>query len=133
MGLKAGATARSQSWDLGRWQCWGCSWGQNGAGWCSLPTPKGGWSQGPPPKNVPSVPPQGSALHSLGTTDLVCVTGTLFIVIKQVIHGLIFFSLQCSGNPKGAITHSNTELKTSLTTYTWLPPTSGCPAIITFM
>ncbi|XP_074818663.1 putative defense protein 3 [Natator depressus] len=41
--------------------------------------------------------------------------------------------LQCSGNPKGAITHSNTELKTSLTTYTWLPPTSGCPAIITFM
>ncbi|XP_032622940.1 putative defense protein 3 [Chelonoidis abingdonii] len=41
--------------------------------------------------------------------------------------------LQCSGNPKGAITHSNTKFKTSLTTYTWLPPTSGCPAVITFM
>ncbi|KAH1165438.1 hypothetical protein KIL84_022997 [Mauremys mutica] len=41
--------------------------------------------------------------------------------------------LQCSGNPKGAITHSNTEFKTNLTTYTWLPPTSGCPAVITFM
>nr|XP_006115469.1 putative defense protein 3 [Pelodiscus sinensis] len=41
--------------------------------------------------------------------------------------------LQCSGNPKGAITHSNTELKTSLSTYTWLPPNSGCLPVITFI
>ncbi|XP_066496283.1 putative defense protein 3 [Tiliqua scincoides] len=41
--------------------------------------------------------------------------------------------LQCSGNPQGAITHSNTNIKTRQTTYTWLPPNSGCPKVITFV
>ncbi|XP_048370013.1 putative defense protein 3 [Sphaerodactylus townsendi] len=41
--------------------------------------------------------------------------------------------LQCSGNPHGAVTHSNTNLKTRQTTYTWLPPNSGCPPVVTFM
>uniref|UniRef100_A0A8D0H0X5 Reelin domain-containing protein n=1 Tax=Sphenodon punctatus TaxID=8508 RepID=A0A8D0H0X5_SPHPU len=40
--------------------------------------------------------------------------------------------LQCSGNPQGAITHSNTEFKTKQT-YTWLPPASGCPSVISFV
>lgn len=46
---------------------------------------------------------------------------------------LISPSLQCSGNPHGAVTHSNTNLKTRQTTYTWLPPNSGCPPVVTFM
>ncbi|XP_014462653.1 putative defense protein 3 [Alligator mississippiensis] len=41
--------------------------------------------------------------------------------------------LQCSGNPQGAVTHSNMELKTSLATYTWLPLSSGCPPFIAFI
>ncbi|XP_054851942.1 putative defense protein 3 [Eublepharis macularius] len=41
--------------------------------------------------------------------------------------------LQCSGNPHGAVTHSNTNLKTRQTTYTWLPPNSGCPPVVTFL
>ncbi|XP_036380380.1 putative defense protein 3 [Megalops cyprinoides] len=30
--------------------------------------------------------------------------------------------LQCSGNPQGAITHSNTNLKGNSTVYSWIPP-----------
>ncbi|XP_018602093.1 putative defense protein Hdd11 isoform X1 [Scleropages formosus] len=30
--------------------------------------------------------------------------------------------LQCSHNPQGAITHANTNVKNSSTTYTWMPP-----------
>nr|XP_056715287.1 putative defense protein 3 [Euleptes europaea] len=41
--------------------------------------------------------------------------------------------LQCSGNPYGAVTHSNTNLKTRQTAYTWLPPNSGCPSVVTFV
>ncbi|XP_015282553.1 PREDICTED: ferric-chelate reductase 1-like [Gekko japonicus] len=41
--------------------------------------------------------------------------------------------LQCSGNPRGAVTHSNTNIKTRQTTYTWLPPNSGCPPVVMFM
>ncbi|XP_043913293.1 putative defense protein 3 [Protopterus annectens] len=40
--------------------------------------------------------------------------------------------LKCSGNPKGAITHSNTEIKTASTVYTWMPPETNCPPVITF-
>ncbi|XP_005795010.1 putative defense protein Hdd11-like [Xiphophorus maculatus] len=29
--------------------------------------------------------------------------------------------LQCSGNPQGAITHANTNLKSNTTVYTWIP------------
>ncbi|KAJ6663237.1 hypothetical protein lerEdw1_010373 [Lerista edwardsae] len=39
----------------------------------------------------------------------------------------------CTGNPQGAITHANTNLKTRQTTFTWLPPNSGCPPVITFV
>ncbi|MEE6496918.1 hypothetical protein FKM82_002529 [Ascaphus truei] len=41
--------------------------------------------------------------------------------------------LQCPENPDGAITHSNTNLKTSSTTYTWTPPDSDCPSVIFFI
>ncbi|XP_036436532.1 putative defense protein 3 [Colossoma macropomum] len=30
--------------------------------------------------------------------------------------------LQCSGNNQGAITHSNANMKSNLTVYTWIPP-----------
>ncbi|XP_062845286.1 putative defense protein Hdd11 [Trichomycterus rosablanca] len=33
--------------------------------------------------------------------------------------------LTCSGNNKGAITHSNENTKNNLTVFTWTPPTSG--------
>ncbi|XP_028923534.1 putative defense protein Hdd11 [Ornithorhynchus anatinus] len=41
--------------------------------------------------------------------------------------------LECSENSHGAITHSNTELKTSSTTYSWLYTGSECPANVTFV
>uniref|UniRef100_A0ABM5EW65 Defense protein 3 n=1 Tax=Pogona vitticeps TaxID=103695 RepID=A0ABM5EW65_9SAUR len=41
--------------------------------------------------------------------------------------------LQCSGNPQGTITHSNTHVKTGHTTYAWFPPTSGCPKVVRFV
>ncbi|XP_028571655.1 putative defense protein 3 [Podarcis muralis] len=41
--------------------------------------------------------------------------------------------LQCSGNPQGAVTHSNTNLKTGQDSYTWLPPNSGCPSVVIFV
>ncbi|KAM3827296.1 putative defense protein 3 isoform 2-T2 [Vipera latastei] len=40
--------------------------------------------------------------------------------------------LQCSGNPQGAITHSNTNLKMSQI-YSWLPPPSHCPPVVIFV
>ncbi|XP_039218318.1 putative defense protein 3 isoform X1 [Crotalus tigris] len=40
--------------------------------------------------------------------------------------------LQCSGNPQGAITHSNTNLKMSQI-YSWLPPPSHCPRVVIFV
>ncbi|XP_042334120.1 putative defense protein 2 [Sceloporus undulatus] len=40
--------------------------------------------------------------------------------------------LECSGNPNGAVTHSNTNLKTRQTTYTWLPPDTNCPKVVIF-
>ncbi|XP_053329860.1 putative defense protein 3 [Spea bombifrons] len=41
--------------------------------------------------------------------------------------------LQCPENSAGAITHSNTNLKTQSTTYTWMPPEEDCPPIIFFI
>ncbi|KAM4664409.1 putative defense protein 3 [Discoglossus pictus] len=40
--------------------------------------------------------------------------------------------LPCPENPTGAVTHSNTNLKTQSTTYTWMPPDSNCPQVIFF-
>ncbi|XP_063169652.1 putative defense protein 3 [Candoia aspera] len=40
--------------------------------------------------------------------------------------------LQCSGNPRGAITHSTTNLKMSQI-YSWLPPPSHCPLVVVFV
>ncbi|CAH2314994.1 Hypothetical predicted protein [Pelobates cultripes] len=41
--------------------------------------------------------------------------------------------LPCPENPNGAITHSNTNLKTQSTMYTWMPPDSNCPGVIFFV
>uniref|UniRef100_A0A3B4ZYQ6 Si:dkey-251i10.2 n=1 Tax=Stegastes partitus TaxID=144197 RepID=A0A3B4ZYQ6_9TELE len=35
--------------------------------------------------------------------------------------------LECSGNPQGAVTHSNTNVKSSNTVYSWMPPNSTSP------
>ncbi|XP_010780361.1 putative defense protein 3 [Notothenia coriiceps] len=35
--------------------------------------------------------------------------------------------LQCTGNPQGAITHANTNLKGESTAYSWIPPDSTSP------
>ncbi|XP_051277617.1 putative defense protein Hdd11 [Dicentrarchus labrax] len=35
--------------------------------------------------------------------------------------------LQCTGNPQGAVTHSNTNLKGNTTVYSWMPPNSTSP------
>uniref|UniRef100_H3DED9 Reelin domain-containing protein n=1 Tax=Tetraodon nigroviridis TaxID=99883 RepID=H3DED9_TETNG len=35
--------------------------------------------------------------------------------------------LQCSGNPQGAVTHANTNLKGNATVYNWMPPNSTKP------
>ncbi|KAK2837192.1 hypothetical protein Q5P01_014404 [Channa striata] len=35
--------------------------------------------------------------------------------------------LQCSGNPQGAVTHSNTNLKGNATVYSWIPSDSTGP------
>ncbi|XP_041854706.1 putative defense protein 3 [Melanotaenia boesemani] len=35
--------------------------------------------------------------------------------------------LQCSGNPKGAVTHANTNLKGNTTVYNWIPPSTMSP------
>uniref|UniRef100_A0A3Q1JXI0 Reelin domain-containing protein n=1 Tax=Anabas testudineus TaxID=64144 RepID=A0A3Q1JXI0_ANATE len=35
--------------------------------------------------------------------------------------------LECAGNPQGAVTHSNTNLKGNSTVYTWIPPDSSSP------
>ncbi|KAF3695735.1 putative defense protein 3 [Channa argus] len=35
--------------------------------------------------------------------------------------------LQCTGNPRGAVTHSNTNLKGNTTVYSWMPPDSTSP------
>ncbi|XP_040012378.1 putative defense protein 3 [Xiphias gladius] len=35
--------------------------------------------------------------------------------------------LECTGNPQGAITHSNTNLKGNATAYRWIPPNSTHP------
>nr|XP_020496498.1 putative defense protein Hdd11 [Labrus bergylta] len=35
--------------------------------------------------------------------------------------------LQCTGNPQGAVTHSNTNLKGNTTVYSWIPPDSASP------
>ncbi|XP_070807836.1 putative defense protein 3 [Pituophis catenifer annectens] len=40
--------------------------------------------------------------------------------------------LQCSGNPQGAITHSNTNLKMNQI-YSWLPPPLHCPSVVYFV
>ncbi|XP_053555173.1 putative defense protein Hdd11-like [Bombina bombina] len=40
--------------------------------------------------------------------------------------------LPCPENPTGAITHSNTNIKTQSTMYTWMPPDSNCPPVIFF-
>ncbi|XP_029296071.1 putative defense protein 3 [Cottoperca gobio] len=39
--------------------------------------------------------------------------------------------LQCTGNPQGAVTHSNTNLKGKTTVYSWIPPNST--SLIYFM
>ncbi|KAF3851143.1 hypothetical protein F7725_012915 [Dissostichus mawsoni] len=36
-------------------------------------------------------------------------------------------SWQCTGNPQGAITHANTNLKGESTAYSWIPPDSTSP------
>ncbi|XP_040898842.1 putative defense protein Hdd11 [Toxotes jaculatrix] len=35
--------------------------------------------------------------------------------------------LECTGNPQGAVTHSNTNLKGNTTVYRWIPPNSTSP------
>ncbi|XP_047448276.1 putative defense protein 3 [Mugil cephalus] len=35
--------------------------------------------------------------------------------------------LECTGNPQGAITHSNTNLKGNTTVYSWIPSNSASP------
>ncbi|AWP07213.1 putative defense protein Hdd11 [Scophthalmus maximus] len=35
--------------------------------------------------------------------------------------------LECTGNPQGAVTHSNTNLKGNATVYRWMPPNSTNP------
>ncbi|XP_017269220.1 putative defense protein Hdd11 [Kryptolebias marmoratus] len=35
--------------------------------------------------------------------------------------------LQCAGNPQGAVTHSNTNLKGNTTVYNWIPPNTLGP------
>ncbi|KAK5871118.1 hypothetical protein PBY51_004016 [Eleginops maclovinus] len=35
--------------------------------------------------------------------------------------------LECTGNPQGAITHSNINLKADSTAYSWIPPNSTSP------
>uniref|UniRef100_UPI0037E74382 putative defense protein Hdd11 n=1 Tax=Semicossyphus pulcher TaxID=241346 RepID=UPI0037E74382 len=35
--------------------------------------------------------------------------------------------LQCAGNPQGAVTHSNTNVKGNTTVYSWIPPDSASP------
>ncbi|XP_030594084.1 putative defense protein Hdd11 [Archocentrus centrarchus] len=35
--------------------------------------------------------------------------------------------LQCTGNPRGAITHSNTNHKDNSTVYSWIPPQTTSP------
>ncbi|XP_018523887.1 putative defense protein Hdd11 [Lates calcarifer] len=35
--------------------------------------------------------------------------------------------LECTGNPQGAVTHANTNLKGNTTVYRWIPPNSTSP------
>uniref|UniRef100_A0A8C6WRN0 Si:dkey-251i10.2 n=1 Tax=Neogobius melanostomus TaxID=47308 RepID=A0A8C6WRN0_9GOBI len=35
--------------------------------------------------------------------------------------------LECSGNPQGAVTHANTNLKGNSTVYSWIPPDTVTP------
>ncbi|XP_070689497.1 putative defense protein Hdd11 [Pempheris klunzingeri] len=35
--------------------------------------------------------------------------------------------LECTGNPQGAVTHLNTNLKDNTTVYSWIPPDSTSP------
>ncbi|XP_062273845.1 putative defense protein 3 [Scomber scombrus] len=40
--------------------------------------------------------------------------------------------LECAGNPQGAITHANTNLKDNTTVYSWIPPNPS-PGSVYFM
>ncbi|KAI3372806.1 hypothetical protein L3Q82_023267, partial [Scortum barcoo] len=35
--------------------------------------------------------------------------------------------LECTGNPQGAVTHANTNVKGNTTVYSWIPPDSTSP------
>lgn len=51
----------------------------------------------------------------------------LFYLLKVRMISLCEFDVdvlysQCTGNPQGAVTHSNTNLKVNTTVYSWIPP-----------
>ncbi|KAM9324039.1 putative defense protein 3 [Gastrophryne carolinensis] len=41
--------------------------------------------------------------------------------------------LACPGNPVGAITHANTNIKDQSTTYLWMPPSTSVPPVLYFV